>query len=75
MGLREMTRLVSRVYEMGRGDPPCGAEADRRNREFRAEAWRKLGVAVIDPEDVKNDYERLLVIRLAEERYGRRGRG
>ena len=69
-----MTRLVSRVYDMANGEPPCGVEADRRNQEARAEAWRKLGVAVIDPEDINDDWLRQALINHADKQYGRRGR-
>lgn len=64
---------ISRIYHMKNDDPPQGAEADRRNREARSEAWHKLGVAVIDPEDINDDWERQLVINIADKQFGRRG--
>ncbi len=69
-----MTRLVSRIYAMADAPPPTGQEADRRNAAARAEVWHRLGLIVIDPAEVDDDWLRLAVTNEAEKRYGRRGR-
>ena len=69
-----MTRLVSRIYAMADAPPPTGQEADRRNAAARAEVWHRLGLIVIDPAEVDDDFQRLLITRFAEENYGRRGK-
>ena len=65
---------ISGVYNMANAEPPRGAEAERRNREARAEAWRRLGVIVVDPEDIDDDWLRQAFINHATKIYGRRGR-
>lgn len=69
-----MTRLVSRIYAMADTPPPTGQEAERRNAAARAEVWHRLGLIVIDPAEVDDDFQRLLITRFAEENYGRRGK-
>lgn len=64
---------ISSIYHQKNGDAPIGAEAERRNLSLFCEAWRKRGLLVIDPEDVNNDYERQVLINVANQRYGRRG--
>ena len=63
---------ISNVYNMANGEPPKGDEAERRNQEARAALWHKLGVAVIDPEDVNHEWERQSIIATADRLYGRR---
>ena len=63
---------VSRIYHKGPSDAPQGAEAKRRNLMERKRLWHQLGVAVIDPNDINNDWERQQVINQAEELYGKR---
>lgn len=63
---------ISRIYHQAHGDAPEGAEAKRRNMAQRRELWHRLGVAVIDPEDINNDWERQQIINQAESLYGKR---
>ncbi len=69
-----MTRLVSNIYHLAHSPSPVGVEAERRNMAVRAEVWHKLGVAVLDPEDIADDWLRRAIISEAERRFGRRGR-
>lgn len=69
-----MNRLVSRVYHLAIADPPAGQEAERRNRAARAEAWHRLGLAIIDPADIHDDWLRQAITNEAERLYGKRGR-
>ena len=67
-----MTRIpISRIYHQANGDAPTGAEATRRNKEAMKQLWRELGVAVIDPDQISNDWERQQVINQAEKLYGK----
>lgn len=63
---------ISSIYHRANGDAPQGAEADRRNQEARKALWHSLGVVVIDPEDINNDWERQQVINQANKLYGHR---
>lgn len=63
---------ISSIYHQKNDDPPLGAEAERRNREKYKEAWHKLGLLVIDPEDINDEWERQLLINRADKEYGRR---
>lgn len=65
---------ISGIYHMKNDDPPTGVEEERRNKEARAELWKTRGVAVIDPEDINDDWERQVVINNADKLYGRRGK-
>lgn len=64
--------LVSSVYHMANGAPPVGRAADERNAAARAEAWQRHGLAVIDPEDIDDDWLRRAIIGYADRRFGRR---
>ena len=70
-----MTRLVSNIYEKGPAAPEASSREVRREaaRRARAALWHRMGLAVIDPEDVHDELERQLVIGLANKAYGRRG--
>ena len=63
---------ISRIYHQANSPAPTGADADRRNHEARKRLWLDLGVAVIDPGDIHNDWERQQVINQAEKLYGKR---
>lgn len=67
-----MTRLTSNIYNQANADPPTGAEAERRNRNACVEAWHRHGLAVIDPQEVTDDWERQTVINIATRLYGQR---
>lgn len=67
-----MTRISS-IYHRANPDPPEGAEAQRRNREAFAAAWRQRGLLVIYPEDIADDWHRQAAINIANEAYGQRG--
>lgn len=69
-----MTRLVSNVYHMAYGPAPTVAEERDRNIEARKTAWQRHGLAVIDPEDIHDDWLRQAIINEADKAYGRRGR-
>ncbi|GAA6162586.1 hypothetical protein NBRC116590_02900 [Pelagimonas sp. KU-00592-HH] len=63
---------ISRIYHQANGDAPQGGEARRRNLKARRELWHRLGVAVIDPEDIHDDWERQQVTNQANKLYGQR---
>lgn len=65
---------ISRIYHQANGDAPTGAEAERRNAEARATAWHRLGLAIIDPTDIDDDWLAQAIINHATKLYGRRGR-
>ena len=70
-----MTRLISAVYSKGPAVPEASSREVRgeATRRARAALWHRMGLAVIDPEDVHDEIERQLVIGLANKAYGRRG--
>lgn len=68
-----MARLTSSIYHRASAPAPTGAEAKQRNRDACAEAWHKHGLAVIDPQDVTDDWERQAIINAASKLYGRKG--
>ncbi|WP_375553381.1 hypothetical protein [Roseovarius mucosus] len=67
-----MTRISS-IYHRAHGPAPTGAEAKQRNHDACAEAWHKHGLAVIDPEQVRDDWTRQAIINEANRQYGKRG--
>lgn len=70
-----MTRpRISSIYHKANAPAPTGAEAKQRNRDAYAEAWHRHGLAVIDPDQVMDDYERQTVINIANKLYGQRGK-
>lgn len=71
-----MSRLISRVYELGSAPPATAAEKERARMEARREAWHRHGLIVLDPADVTDDWLRLAITHEADRRYGRRkGKG
>lgn len=66
-----MTRISS-IYRQGPQDDPTGQIAERRLQEYRASVWHEHGVAVLDPEQIPNDFDRQHVINMAEKAYGKR---
>jgi len=61
--------LVSPIYARG---PATNPTCDRdRNHAARRELWHELRVAVIDPEDVTDDWTRQAIINEAIKQYGR----
>lgn len=67
-----MSRGVSSIYNRAHGPAPTGAEAKQRNHDACAEAWHRHGLAVIDPAEVNDDFERQVVINIATRQYGKR---
>lgn len=63
---------ISSVYGQGPSPDPMGSDAERRNHAARGEAWHRLGLVVIDPEDIGDEWLRRAVLNEAERRYGRR---
>lgn len=64
--------LISRVYSMAYGPAPTGRDADERNHAMRQQAWHKMGLAVLDPENIADDWLRQAVINETNRQYGRR---
>lgn len=69
-----MSKVISNIYHRGPSEAPQGSEAKSRNMQERRRLWHQLGVAVIDPNDINNDWERQQVINQAEALYGKRRR-
>lgn len=69
-----MPRLISNIYDMADGPPRSGREAEERNLAARRQAWHKLGLVVIDPEDINDEWLRQAVMNLADKQYGRRAK-
>ncbi len=63
---------ISGVYGMANAEPPTGAEADRRNHEAYRQAWQRLGLIVIDPDTVLDDWTRQALVNEAKKQYGER---
>lgn len=63
---------ISPIYGMANGDAPVGQEAERRNEAARAAAWHKLGLVVLDPADLNDEWLRQAVTNEANQKYGRR---
>ena len=70
-----MTRLVSKIYSMGEAPPRTSAEIEEDHRQARRKAWHELGLAVLDPEDINDDWLRQALINEADRKYGRRIKG
>lgn len=64
--------MISGIYKRGNSPPPTGSEAERRNREAFAQAWQKMGLVVLYPEWIFNDFDRQHVINQAVKLYGER---
>ncbi len=62
----------SRVYDLANAPAPVGEEARRRNTDLKKEGWHKFGLLVIDPEDVPSDFDRQILINIANKQYGHR---
>ena len=56
---------------LARLQPPSPKTEDELHAMRRA-AWRKQGVAVLRPEDIRDDWTRQAVINEATRQYGRR---
>lgn len=69
-----MTRLVSRIYSLGEPERPSAHEVEERANNARRLIWKQAGLAVFDPEDIRDEWFRQAVINEAEKLYGRRGR-
>ncbi|WP_299830691.1 hypothetical protein [uncultured Roseobacter sp.] len=66
-----MTR-ISPIYHQGPSPEPKGKDAEHRNMVAYQTLWHERGVAVINPDDVTDDWERQTVINIANQQYGRR---
>lgn len=64
--------LVSGIYSKANGDPPEGAEADRRNDIAFQAIWQERGLLVIYPDSVTDDWERQFLNNIAEKHYLKR---
>lgn len=64
---------ISSIYARG---PSTRTEAQevRDTIEFRRRAWHELGLAVIDPADVTDEWVRQAIVNEATRKFGRRGR-
>lgn len=47
---------------------------DEQMEAMRRKAWTEQGVAVLDPAVIYDDFQRQVVINLADQRYGKRER-
>lgn len=65
--------MISPIYHRANEEPPTGAEAERRNLEAFREAWQRMGLVVIYPDQILDDWERQVVINVANRKYGQRG--
>jgi hypothetical protein len=68
-----MTR-ISPIYTHGPAQEPTGEVADKRNHAARKAMWHKMGLAVLDPAQIADDWERQCVINLANQAYGERSK-
>ena len=66
-----MTR-ISGIYRMANADPPTGQVAKDRNQAARAALWHKMGIAALDPEDIRNEWLRQAITNEANALYGPR---
>lgn len=67
-----MTRLVSPIYSMGEPPRRTPGEIERAQRAARGAAWHKLGLVVLDPADVCDEWLRQALINEADKQFGRR---
>lgn len=65
--------LISSIYHRANGEPPTGHEAEIRNEEAFTRAWQQMGLVVIYPDQITDDWERQTVINVANRQYGQRG--
>jgi len=63
---------ISSIYSKANAPGPIGQEAQRRNFENRKQLWQKMGVVVIDLNEVFNDIDRQHVESIAVGLYGKR---
>lgn len=45
---------------------------DRHIRDMRMAVWHQQGVAMIDPSEIPDDFERRVVMNVVERQYGKR---
>lgn len=67
-------RLISGIYAMGEPTPPPAEERERVRNDLRRAAWHSLGLAIIDPTDVSDDWLAQAVTNEANRQFGRRGK-
>ena len=67
-----MTRLVSSIYSQAHGDLPTPSEAETRNREAYKRAWHSLGLIILKPDSVLDDWTRQAFVNEANKQYGER---
>lgn len=67
-----MTRISS-IYRHG-PTPRTEAQQARDTFEARRRAWHELGLAVIDPSEVTDDWLRQGIVNEAARQFGERGR-
>jgi hypothetical protein len=68
-----MTRFpISSIYSQANGPAPVGEEAQRRNHEAFSNAWQRMGLIVIYPDQILDDWIRQAFINEATKQYGQR---
>lgn len=65
-----MSRGVSPIYHRG---PRDGYDALARNHATRARLWHDLGVIVIHPDQIENDWTRQALVNEANRLFGKKG--
>lgn len=63
---------ISSIYSQANAPAPTGAEAKSRNAAAMADAWHRLGMLVVNPDDINDDWSRQHLTNVAEKLYGKR---
>ena len=65
--------MISPIYNQGPAPKPTGQDANNRNASAYQKAWHDLGLLIIDPATVEDEWLRQGMINEANKRYLKRG--
>lgn len=61
---------ISSVYHQGEQE-----QRDDPLPALKRAAWHKMGLVILDPQDIENSFQRDWLTSIANEKYGRRKKG
>jgi hypothetical protein len=65
-----VTYARSRIYALGEPPRPTPAQRAAVMAELRRRAWRELGLAILDPAEIADDWLRQAVRNEAQRQFG-----
>lgn len=71
LGEGDRVTRISSIYQRGKADRDDAQEA-RSLQDYRKRAWQTHGVAVLDPNEITDDWARQSLINEANKIYGQR---